>query len=146
MTTDRNSTPVKDLTRPPDLRLVAVEEIGGYSDSISSRATSIKGVYLVDAALITHPCSLQGSYDYQYLYSNVESGLSGRSYEQLVDDVDGCGTEAHPDYYESHVPSVEAANCISVNHLIDADEVVEGQTYAEMIAEVKEYAICNWMF
>lgn len=146
MTTDRNSTPVKDLSHPPDLRLVAVEEIGEYCDIASSRATSIKGVYLVDAALITHHCSLQGSYDYQYLYSNVESELSGRLYEQLVDDVDEGGAESHPDHYQSNVPSVEADNCISVNHLIDADAVAEGQTYAEMIEEVKEYAICNRMF
>lgn len=146
MTTDRNSTPVKDLAHPPDLRLVAVEELNDYCDSVSSQATSIKAVYLVDAAVITHICSLQGSYDYQYLYSNVESELAGRLYEQLVDDIDEGGAESHPDRYQSHVPSIEADNCISVNHLIDQDAVAEGQTYPAMIKEVKEYAICNWMF
>jgi hypothetical protein len=146
MTIDRNSTPVKDLTHPPVLRLVAVEELNDYCESVASQATSIKGVYLVDAAAITHPCSLQGSYDYQYLYSNVESDLKGRLYEQLVDDVDEGGSESHPDHYQSHVPSIEATNCIGVNHLIDIDAVAEGQTYAEMIAEVKEYVICNWIF
>lgn len=146
MTTDRNSTPVKDLKYPPDLRLVALEELIDYCDSTASQATSIKGVYLVDAAVVTHACSLQGSYDYQYLYSNVESGLSGRLYEQLVDDVEEGGAESHPDHYRSSVPSIEADNCISVNHLIDANAVAEGQTYTEMIAEVKKYAICNWMF
>jgi hypothetical protein len=146
MTIDRNSTPVKDLTHPPDLRLVAIEEINDYCESVSSRATSIKGVYLVDAAVITHLCDLQDSYDYQYLYSNVESDLRGQLYEQLVDDIDEGSSESHPDYYESRVPSVEGANCVGVNHLIDQDEVAEGQTYRDMIAEVKEYAICNRIF
>ncbi len=146
MTTDRNSTPVKDLTHPPDLRLVALQELNDYCDTISSQATSIKGVYLVDAAVITHLCDLQGSYEYQYLYSNVESRLKGRFYEQLVEDINEGGSESHPDHYLGYVPSIAASNCISVNHLIDTDAVAAGQTYAEMIAEIKEYVICNWIF
>lgn len=141
---DIYTLPVLELLEVPDFRVAAIRPHPfGYSEEVEKVCPDILDIYLYDATMRYHICSLQPCLELHYLYSTCnwsdDEAIATQQEEILRDS----NVETAIVYYDVKLCDRLFSESHKQCSPIDPEDLAAGITYGDALEEAIEYAHAN---
>jgi hypothetical protein len=144
VTRDLHSLLVIELLEIPDFRVVAIKPHPfGYSEEVEEACPGILDIYLYDATMLYHICSMQPCIELYYLYSTCEWSIDEETSERQYELLRESNVETDIVYYDVKLCDRPFSATHKQCQPIDPEDLDAGITYGDALIESIDYAQAN---